>query len=187
MADAVIAQKKLQLDDEGLSGDLNDLTADSYEELRRLAAAYLRHERADHTLQATALVHEAFLKLVRLKKIPWKDRAHLVGSAARIMRRILVSYGRSRARLKRGGPGAVRLPLDEALDFSERQELDLSAVDEALTQLEAIDARQAAIVEMRFFGGLTVDEIAAELALSRATVKRDWATAKLWLREQLCS
>ena len=132
-------------------------------------------------------MHEAFLQLVRLKKIPWKDRAHVIGSAARAMRRILVSYGRARARLKRGGPGAVRLPLDEALDFSERQNLDLSAVDEALTQLEAIDPRQAAIVEMRFFGGLTVDEIAAELALSRATVKRDWATAKLWLREQLCS
>lgn len=181
----MIALEKLRRVGEAGSAQLNDLTADCYEELRRLAAVYLRHERSDHTLQATALVHEAFLDLVRRRNVSWEHRAQLIGIAAHSMRRILVSYGRARARLKRGGPGAVRLPLDEALDFSEGQGLDLAAVDEALTQLEAVDARQATIVEMRFFGGMNVAEIAAELGLSPATVKRDWSTAKLWLREQL--
>ncbi|MFL6542765.1 MAG: ECF-type sigma factor [Chthoniobacterales bacterium] len=163
----------------------NQLTAESYEELRCVAARYLQGERAEHTLQATALVHEAFLRLVRLKEIPWQNRAHLVALAAGAMRRVLISYGRARLRLKRGGPGATRLPLDEAFHFSEERALDLDAVDEALRELEIVDARQAQIVEMRFFAGLTVEEIATQLRLSRATVKRDWATAKVWLRARL--
>jgi RNA polymerase sigma factor (TIGR02999 family) len=164
---------------------LSDLTAESYEELRRLAAAYLRGERAEHTLQATALVHEAFLQLVRQEEVPWKNRAHLVAFAARAMRQNWIKYGVARTRWKRGGPGAIRLPLDEALDASEEQSLDLVTIDEALCELERVDERQARIVEMRFFAGMTEEEIAHALGLSRATVKRDWATAKLWLRAWL--
>jgi RNA polymerase sigma-70 factor, ECF subfamily len=162
-----------------------ELPAATYEKLRRLAADYLRSERADHTLQPTALLHEAFLRVLKQPDHAWKDEAHVVAFAARAMRRILVSYGVARARQKRGGPAAVRLPLDEALDFCAERDLNIVAVDEALEELELTDPRQAQIVELRFFAGLTVDEIASALKISRATVKRDWATAKLWLRSRL--
>jgi RNA polymerase sigma-70 factor (ECF subfamily) len=162
-----------------------ELPAATYEKLRRLAADYLRSERADHTLQPTALLHEAFLRVLKQPDHAWKDEAHVVAFAARAMRRILVSYGVARARQKRGGPAAVRLPLDEALDFCAERDLNIVAVDEALEELELTDPRQAQIVELRFFAGLTVDEIAFALKISRATVKRDWATAKLWLRSRL--
>ena len=162
-----------------------ELPAATYEKLRRLAADYLRSERADHTLQPTALLHEAFLRVLKQPDHAWKDEAHVVAFAARAMRRILVSYGVARARQKRGGPAAVRLPLDEALDFCAERDLNIVAVDEALEELELADPRQAQIVELRFFAGLTVDEIASALKISRATVKRDWATAKLWLRSRL--
>ena len=165
------------------NGEISDAT---YEKLRRLAAEYLRSERAGHTLQPTALLHEAFLCVLKQPDHTWRDEAHVIAFAARAMRRILISYGRMRARQKRGGPSAVRLPLDEALDFCAERDLNLVAVDEALEELEIEDPRQAQIVELRFFAGLTADEIASTLKISRATVKRDWVTAKLWLRNRLC-
>ena len=165
--------------------DTCELSAATYEKLRRLAAEYLRSERAGHTLQPTALLHEAFLRVLKQPDHAWRDEAHVVAFAARAMRRILISYGVARTRDKRGGPSAVRLPLDEALDFCVERNLNLGAVDEALEELELEDPRQAQIVELRFFAGLSVDEIASTLKISRATVKRDWATAKFWLRSRL--
>jgi RNA polymerase sigma factor (TIGR02999 family) len=161
------------------------LSTATYENLRRLAAEYLRRERAGHTLQPTALLHEAFLRVLKRPDHAWRDEAHVVAFAARAMRRILISYGVARTRDKRGGPSAVRLQLDEALDFCVERNLNLGAVDEALEELELEDPRQAQIVELRFFAGLSVYEIASTLKISRATVKRDWATAKLWLRSRL--
>jgi len=166
--------------------DICELSAETYEKLRRLAAQYLRTERAGHTLQPTALLHEAFLRVLKQPDHAWRDEAHVIAFAARAMRRILISYGVARTRDKRGGPSTVRLPLDEALDFCAERDLNVVAVDEALKELEIEDPRQAEIVELRFFGGLTVDEIASSLKISRATVKRDWVTAKLWLRSRLC-
>jgi RNA polymerase sigma-70 factor, ECF subfamily len=165
--------------------DTCELSTETYENLRRLAAEYLRSERAGHTLQPTALLHEAFVRVLKRPDHAWRDEAHVIAFAARAMRRILISYGVARTRDKRGGPSAVRLPLDEALDFCVERDLNIGAVDEALAELELEDPRQAQIVELRFFGGLTVDEIASALKISRATVKRDWATAKLWLRSRL--
>ncbi len=162
-----------------------ELPAATYEKLRRLAAEYLRSERADHTLQPTALLHEAFLRVLKQPDHAWRNEAHVIAFAARAMRRILISYGVARARQKRGGPSAVRLPLDEALDFFVERDLNIVAVDEALEELELADPRQTQIVELRFFAGLTIDEIASTLKISRATVKREWATAKLWLRSRL--
>jgi RNA polymerase sigma-70 factor (ECF subfamily) len=162
-----------------------ELPAATYEKLRRLAAEYLRSERPDHTLQPTALLHEAFLRVLKRPDHAWRNEEHVVAFAARAMRRILISYGVARARQKRGGPSVVRLPLEEALDFCAERDLNVVAVDEALEELELEDPRQAQIVELRFFGGLSVDEIASTLKISRATVKRDWATAKLWLRNRL--
>jgi RNA polymerase sigma-70 factor (ECF subfamily) len=165
--------------------DRVELSTTTYEKLRRLAAEYLRSERPGHTLQPTALLHEAFLRVVKQPDHAWKDEAHVIAFAARAMRRILISYAVSRARQKRGGPSAVRLPLDEALDFCAERDLNIAAVDDALEDLELADPRQARIVELRFFAGLTVDEIASNLKISRATVKREWAIAKLWLRRRL--
>ncbi len=172
--------------DGSCGADTCELSAATYEKLRRLAAEYLRSERPGHTLQPTALLHEAFLRVLKRPDHAWRDEAHVIAFAARAMRRILISYGVARRRDKRGGPSAVRLPLDEALDFCVERDLNLGAVDEALEELELEDPRQAQIVELRFFAGLTADEIASTLKISRATVKRDWATAKLWLRSRLC-
>jgi RNA polymerase sigma factor (TIGR02999 family) len=171
--------------DASRGADTCELSAATYEKLRRLAAEYLRSERPGHTLQPTALLHEAFLRVLKQPDHTWRDETHVVAFAARAMRRILISYGVARTRDKRGGPSAVRLPLDEALDFCVERNLNLGAVDEALDELELEDPRQAQIVELRFFAGLTVDEIASALKISRATVKRDWATAKFWLRSRL--
>jgi RNA polymerase sigma factor (TIGR02999 family) len=179
-AAAPVANAKLT---DGL--DSVELSAETYEKLRRLAAEYLRSERAGHTLQPTALLHEAFLRVLKQPDHAWRDEAHVIAFAARAMRRILISYGVARTRDKRGGPSVVRLPLDEALDFCVERDLDIGAIDEALEELEREDPRQAQIVELRFFAGLSVDEIASTLKISRATVKRDWATAKLWLRGRL--
>jgi RNA polymerase sigma-70 factor, ECF subfamily len=163
------------------------LSTETYESLRRLAAQYLRGERADHTLQPTALLHEALLRVLKQPDNRWRDEAHMAAFAARAMRRILISYGVARRRLKRGGASLTRLPLDAALDFCSERDLNLEEVDRALEELETVDGRQAQIVELRFFAGLTVEEIASVLQLSPATVKRDWATAKLWLRAYLTS
>ena len=162
-----------------------ELSATTYEQLRCIAAEYLRSERAGHTLQPTALLHEAFLRVLKRPDHYWRSETHVIAFAARAMRRILISYGVARARDKRGGPSVTRLPLDEALDFCAERDLNIAAVDEALEELEVADARQAQVVELRFFAGLSVDEIASTLKISRATVKRDWATAKLWLRSRL--
>lgn len=163
---------------------LNALLPQVYDELRCLAAGYLRRERADHTLQPTALVHEVYLRLAGDRPIDWQNRAHFLGIAARIMRRVLADSAVARNAQKRGG-GAPRLALDEALELSDACTVSLAGVDEALRSLEALDPRQGQIVELRFFGGLTTEEIAEVLGISTATVKREWATAKLWLQRQL--
>ena len=164
---------------------LVDLMPSVYEELRHLAANYLRGERPGHTLQPTALVHEAYLRLLRQGQTSWHDRAHVLGFGARIMRQILISHAIASTRLKRGGPDSIRITLDEALDFYDRREMSVSAVDEALRALEELDPRQGQIVEMRFFGGLTIEEIAKALDISSATVKREWTFAKVWLSREL--
>ncbi|MGB8341911.1 MAG: ECF-type sigma factor [Chthoniobacterales bacterium] len=152
-----------------------------YEELRRLAAGYLRNERPDHTLQRTALVHEAYLRLVAQGRISWANPAHLLAIFARLMRQTLTNHAVARTRTKRGGAD----PTEAILEFYERNEVDVAAVDEALRELEALDPRQGQIVELRFFGGLTIEEISTLLDISPATVKREWAVAKLWLRKTL--
>jgi len=155
-----------------------------YDELRRVAARYLRDERTGHTLQATALVNEAYLRLIDVPRVQCQNRAHFFAMAARLMRRILVDSARSRGYAKRGG-GATMLPLEEALVVSREPDEDLVALDEALTGLAAVDARKSQVVEMRFFGGLTLEETAEALHVSRDTVKRDWNMAKLWLLREL--
>jgi RNA polymerase sigma-70 factor (ECF subfamily) len=155
-----------------------------YDELRRLAGRYMRRERSDHTLQATELVHEAYLKLVEQRSVDWQGRAHFLGIAAQIMRRILIDHARGHLREKRGG-GQEAVPLDEALVFSPEQSHELMKLDESLDRLTALDPRQGKIVELRFFGGLTVEETAEVLGISPKTVKREWSVAKAWLHGDL--
>lgn len=164
----------------GDKGALEELMPLVYGELRRLAGRYLRRERADHTLQSTALVNEAFLRLVDQKNVQWQNRAHFFGVAAQMIRRILVDHARAHQAGKRGG-GAPKLSLDEALGVPERKDLDLLALDEALTGLAKMDEQQSRIVELRFFGGLSIEDTAEVLGISPATVKRDWTMAKAWL------
>lgn len=151
-----------------------------YEELHRLAERRLRLERPDHTLQPTALVHEAYLKLVAQRNANWQSRAHFFALASQLMRRILVDYARGRLRAKRGGKQA-RLPLDKVFIISRGRCDELLALDESLERLGKLDARQSRVVELRFFGGLTVDEAAKVLGVSSKTVKREWSMAKAWL------
>jgi RNA polymerase sigma factor (TIGR02999 family) len=153
-------------------------------ELRRLARAYMARERRGHTLQTTALVNEAFVRLVDARTVRWQDRAHFVGIAARLMRRVLVDHARSRGYQKRGG-GAVRVTLTEDLAVVAKPAVDLIALDRALERLAADDRRKARVVELRFFGGLSVEETAEVLHVSSDTVKRDWRLAKLWLLRDL--
>lgn len=172
-----------------------------YNELRELAHRHLRRERADHTIQKTALVHEVFVRLVAQQSVDWQSRAHFFGLASRLMRRILVDYARARAANKRGG-GAPVLSLDELAQPQEdgsapdktptalqhldaHTQDDVAAIDGALTRLEQVDARQAQIVEMRYFGGLTVEQTAEALDISDATVKREWTLARAWLKREL--
>lgn len=155
-----------------------------YEELKRLAKSYMRRERPDHTLQATALVNEAYLKLVKQNAVNWQGRSHFFGIAAQLMRRILIDHARGHLREKRGGAKEV-LPLNEALVFSPERSEELVKLDEALERLSKIDARQSRIVELRFFGGLSVEEAAEFLGISPKTVKRDWSVAKAWLHGEL--
>lgn len=154
------------------------------EELRRLAHRYMSRERAGHTLQTTALINEAFLQLVNRKNLQWQNRAHFFGLAAQVMRTILVDHARSHASVKRGG-GTRNLELDEALVVSQQKAAEVVALDEALKQLALIDPRQSRIVELRFFGGLTVEEAAEVLHVSPVTIKREWSTAKAWLYHEL--
>ena len=155
-----------------------------YEELRRLAARYMKGERRDHTLDATALVNEAYLRLIEVQRVQWTNRAHFFAMAATLMRRILVDAARTRGYQKRGG-GAAVLSLDEALIVPAEPGADLVALDDALIALAAIDPRKSQVVEMRFFGGLSIDETAEALQVSRDTVKRDWKMAKLWLLREM--
>ena len=155
-----------------------------HEELRRLARRYMRQERTGHTLQATALVNEAYLRLIDLKRMQWQHRAHFLAMAARLMRRILVDSARSRRYQKRGG-GAPKVSLDEALMVSSEPGRDLVALDDALAALAAMDPRKGQVVEMRFFGGLTVEETAEALRVSVDTVTREWRLAKVWLLREL--
>jgi RNA polymerase sigma factor (TIGR02999 family) len=155
-----------------------------YDELRRISSSYLRHERRDHTLQTTALVHEAYLRLAGQQDLGWKNRAHFRAIAATTMRRILVEHARARGRRKRGGE-AKRVVLDDTMALTPSGPIDVEAVDQALTRLERLDRQQAQIVELRFFAGLSVEETAEVLSISRTTVKRDWAMARAWLRREL--
>jgi len=161
---------------------LAEMMPEVYEELRRLAASYLRKERPEHTLQRTALVHEAYLRLAEQhKQAVWRDRAHFFAIFARIMRETLINYAVARQRKRRGGTDRA----ERALEFYEQRKIDIGALDTALKDLEALDPRQAQIVELRFFIGLTVSEIASLMEISPATVKREWSTAKIWLRREL--
>ena len=155
-----------------------------YGELRRLAGDRLRSERPDHTLQATAIVHEAYLKLVDQTRVQWAGRAHFFAIAARLIRRILVDHARRRAAGKRGGD-RVRVTLDERLLAPGLRELDLVVLDDAMRELAELDPELAGLVELRFFGGLTIEETAAALGVSAATVKREWATARAWLHRRI--
>jgi RNA polymerase sigma factor (TIGR02999 family) len=169
----------------GEQESLKELLPLVYDELRRLANSHLRHERENHTLQPTALVHEAYLRLVGQKPIDWQNRAHFFGVSARLMRQILIEHARSKNRQKRGGEFKTQIEMDEAVSFSNEKQLDVIAVDEALSQLEKLDKRQAEVVEMKFFGGLSIEEIAEVLNVSPATIKREWSSAKLLLCKML--
>jgi RNA polymerase sigma factor (TIGR02999 family) len=155
-----------------------------HDELRRLARRHMAHERAGHSLQATALVNEAYMRLIDIKQVIWQDRAHFFAMSSRLMRRILVDFARSKAYQKRGG-GAQKVTFDEALVVSHERGPDLIALDDAVNALAAFDARKAQVVEMRFFGGLSVEETAEALNVSVETVIRDWKFAKSWLLREL--
>ena len=155
-----------------------------YDELRRLARRYMGRERTGHTLQTTALVNEAYLRMVDLKAVHWQNRAHFFAVSAQLMRHILVDFARSRGYKKRGG-GARQIPLDEALQVSADQPEDLIALDDALNSLAEVDERKSKVVELRFFGGLSVEETAHVLDVSVDTVMRDWKMAKVWLLREI--
>jgi RNA polymerase sigma factor (TIGR02999 family) len=155
-----------------------------YDELRRMADSFLRHERNDHTLQPTALVHELYLRMVDQDRANWQDRAHFFSVAAKMMRRILVDHARKQSTGKRGAR-AVHLPIEEALDQAERSNRTLLAVDAALTRFAEFDPERSRIVEMRYFGGLDLEEIARLMQVSRTTVKRHWSVARMWLHREL--
>ena len=163
---------------------LNELTPLVYDELRRLADRQLRRERPGHTLQSTALVHEAYLQLVDQRRVHFQDRDHFFAVAAQIIRRILVGYARKRNASKRGG-GRTMLTVDESLAVPDRQDIDLVAVDEALSSLSELDPQQGRIIELRFFGGLTIEGTAKFLGISSSTVTRDWTVARSWLYREL--
>lgn len=155
-----------------------------YEELRRLAHLYLRRERPGHTLQGTALVHEAYLRLIDQKQVKWQNRAHFFAMASQMIRRILVDYARGQRSVKRGA-GAPKLSLDDALGISGKSDLDLVALDDALNGLAKLDPEQSRIVDLRFFGGLSIEETAEVVGLSVATVNREWSVARAWLFRQV--
>ena len=169
---------------EGDANALEELTPLVYDELHRLAHQHMRRESAGHVLQTSALINEAYLRLVDQPRIQWESRAHFFGIAARLMRRILVDDARKRNSAKRGG-SLIQVPLDEVENLAHQQAANVVAVDEALQRLEAIDARQSQIVELRFFGGLSIDETAELLKVSPGTVMRDWTFARAWLKSEM--
>lgn len=155
-----------------------------YAELRRLAQHYLSRERSDHTLQSTALVHEAYLRLAGQNPPHWENRAHFFGIAAHIMRQILVEYARAKNTAKRGA-GSCKITLDDALEIQQKTDVDVIALDAALDRLSELDPQQSRIVEMRFFAGLTIEDTAEVIGVSPATVKRDWTSARAWLHREI--
>jgi RNA polymerase sigma factor (TIGR02999 family) len=168
-------------------GDLqarDDLAAAVYRELRRRAGAYLRRERPDHTLQPTALVHEAYMRLVGQERVAWQNRAHFFAIASQMMRRILVDHARERQAAKRPGAG-VKVTLDDRIGAASARECELIDLDQALTELTHLDPRQGQIVELRYFGGLSEQEVAEVLSISRATVTREWQAARAWLYRRI--
>jgi RNA polymerase sigma factor (TIGR02999 family) len=171
---------------QGHQGAAEDLFRRVYQELRRLAGYYMRHERPDHTLQPTALVHEAYMRLVDQRHLPGESRAHFFGVAASVMRRILIDHARAHRANKRGGRD-VKVPLDDSAALALEHPDHLLEIDQALERLAALDPRQARVVELRFFGGLSVEEIAGILGVGTRTVDRDWRIARGWLRRQLSS
>jgi RNA polymerase sigma factor (TIGR02999 family) len=170
---------------QGDKGALDQLLPAVYGELHRMAARYLRRERPDHTLQPTALIHEAYLHLIDQHSVKWENSAHFFGIAAQVMRHILVDYARGHQAAKRGG-SKIKVPLDEAIHGSPKhEELDLIALDAALTQLAKLDPEQGRLVELRYFAGLTIEETAEVLGISPATVKRKWTVSRAWLRREI--
>jgi RNA polymerase sigma factor (TIGR02999 family) len=168
----------------GDSAALDALIPLVYGELRRLARHYLQRERQNNTLSSTSLVHEAYLRLITQTEVSWQNRAHFFGVASQMMRRILVDHARKYAYAKRGG-GATTLALDEALCSPQRRDIDLVALDDALNSLAKLDQRQSRLVELRFFGGLSIEETSEVLGVSTPTVKRDWASARAWLFREI--
>ncbi|HLJ49810.1 MAG TPA: sigma-70 family RNA polymerase sigma factor [Bryobacteraceae bacterium] len=168
----------------GSRSALDQLLPLVYNDLKRLAGSYLRRERAGHTLQSTALVHEAFLRLVDQREANWQNRLQFFGIAAQVIRRILVDHARQRKAQKRGGE-ALRVTIDESIAVPGGSDLDLLALDDALQKLTALDERQSRIVELRFFSGLSIEETSEVLGLSTATVKREWSMARVWLFREL--
>jgi RNA polymerase sigma factor (TIGR02999 family) len=170
----------------GDRGALDRLIPIVYDELRRLARHHMRLEAANHTLQATGLVNEAYIRLVDQNRVNWQNRAHFFGAAAQIIRRVLVDHARARQRLKRGGD-AVKVSLYDDIGAAEAVELDVVGLDHALSELAKLDPQQERIIELRFFTGLSIEETAEALNISPATVKRDWATARAWLYREMTS
>ena len=170
---------------DGDKAALDELLPLVYDELHRLANAYLRRERANHTLQPTALVNEAYMRLVEQQHVRWQNRAQFFGIAANLMRQILVDHARQRMAAKRGGPDQHRLSLTQAERVINRAEVDVLALNEALNKLTEFDAQQGRIVELKFFAGLTIEEIVEVLGISHATIEREWKLARAWLRREL--
>ncbi len=168
----------------GRTGAADELLSLVYQELRRIAGGYMRRERPNHTLQATALVHEVYMQLVDQTRVDWKNRAHFFGVAAQLMRRILVEHARAHNAQKRGG-AVSKISLEEVVSHLPQKELTLVALDDALHELELLDARQSRIVELRFFGGLTTEETSEVMGISTATIEREWRSARAWLHSQL--
>lgn len=183
MTDTDVTRLLIELT-EGDERALDRLLPLVYEDLRVMAHREMKRERSEHTLQATALVHEAWLRLVELDRITWQGRAHFFGAAAQVMRRVLIGYARQKKAEKRGG-GAEHVPIDDVIVAARERPADLVALDEALQRLEKMNPRQARVVECRFFAGMEVDETAAVLDISPATVKRDWVAARAWLNREL--
>jgi RNA polymerase sigma factor (TIGR02999 family) len=185
MAAQDVTRLLLDWSQEGNRAALDALTPLVYDELRRLAGAYLRRERHDHTLQSTALVHEAYLKLIDQRNVQWQNRAHFFGVAAQMIRRILVDHARGHQAVKRGS-GAAQLSLDEALSVpGQQRDVNLVALDDALGELEQLDPQQSRVIELRYFAGLSIEETAEVMSISPATVKREWSTARAWLFREL--
>lgn len=168
----------------GGEGPSEHLLEAVYDDLRRLAANYMRGERPDHTLQATALVHEAYMRLVDWQNVSWQNRAHFFSVAAQVMRRVLIDHARLKQTGKRSGQ---RIVINEAISFPDHRQFDIVALDEALRSLEKLDPRQAKVVELRFFGGLSIEETAFVLGVSESTIRRDWTFAKAWFQRELTS